>query len=80
MQGPGESGSAVGEDGKFVSGKTVHAIEVLASVQATQETLAKILKVDVADIDRILEEIRSFGLPLLSAKAEDDRMYYWLDE
>ena len=71
---------AVGEDGKFISEKTVQAIEVLASVQATKETLAKILKVEVSNIERILEEIRSFDLPLLSAKADDDRLYYWLDK
>ena len=68
------------EDGKFISEKTVHAIEVLLSVQATSETLAKILKVDVGNIEAILNEIRSFDLPLLSAKAEDDRLYYWLEK
>ncbi len=66
--------------GKFISKKTVHAIEVLASVQATREMLAKILKVEVPEVDQIFDEIRSFGLPLLSAQAEDNRWYYWLDD
>ena len=68
------------KDGKFISEKTVHAIEVLLSVQATHETLAKILKVEVSNIEGILNEIRSFDLPLLSAKADDDRLYYWLEK
>jgi hypothetical protein len=79
-QGPGESGSAVGENGKFISEKTVQAIEVLVSVQATRETLARILKVDPPKVDEILAEIRSFDLPLLSTRAKDNRLYYWLDK
>lgn len=70
----------MGEDGKFISEKTVQAIEVLLSVQATKETLAKILKVEVSNVEKIIAEIRSFDLPLLSAKAEDDRLYFWLDK
>jgi hypothetical protein len=79
-QGPGESVPAVSEDGKFISEKTVQAIEVLVSVQATKETLARILKVEVSNVDEILAEIRSFDLPLLSTRAKDNRLYYWLDK
>lgn len=78
--GPGESGTVVGEDGKVLSEKTVQAIEVLLSVQATKETLARILKVEVSSVDSILAEIRSFDLPLLSTRAKDDRLYYWLEK
>lgn len=70
----------VGEDGKVLSEKTVQAIEVLLSVQATKETLARILKVEVSSVDSILAEIRSFDLPLLSTRAKDDRLYYWLEK
>jgi hypothetical protein len=70
----------VGEDGKFISEKTVQAIEVLVSVQATKETLARILKVEVLKVEEILAEIRSFDLPLLSARAKDNRLYYWLEK
>jgi hypothetical protein len=70
----------VGEDGKFISEKTVQAIEVLVSVQATKETLARILKVDLPKVDEILAEIRSFDLPLLSTRAKDNRLYYWLEK
>jgi hypothetical protein len=70
----------VGEDGNFISGKTVQAIEVLLSVQATKETLARILKVEILKVEEILAEIRSFDLPLLSTRAKDNRMYYWLDK
>lgn len=70
----------MGENGKFISEKTVQAIEVLVSVQATRETLAKILKVDLPKVDEILAEIRSFDLPLLSTRAKDNRLYYWLEK
>jgi hypothetical protein len=68
------------EDGNFISEKTVQAIEVLLSVQATKETLAKILKVEVSNVEEILAEIRSFDLPLLSTRAKDNRLYYWLEK
>lgn len=68
------------ENGKFISEKTVQAIEVLVSVQATKETLARILKVDLQKVEDILAEIRSFDLPLLSTRAKDNRLYYWLDK
>lgn len=68
------------DNGKFMSVKTVRAIEVLLSVQATKELLARILDVDVGNIEEILDEIRSFGLPLMSIKAKDDRLYYWLEK
>jgi hypothetical protein len=70
----------MGDNGKFISKTTTRAIEVLLSVQATEELLAKILKVDVLNIEEVLNEIRSFGLPLVSAKAEDDQLYYWLEK
>jgi len=70
----------VGEDGKSISEKTVQAIEVLVSVQATKETLARILKVEVLKVEEILAEIRSFDLPLLSTRAKDNRLYYWLEK
>jgi len=70
----------VEEEGKFISDKTVQAIEVLLSVQATKETLARILKVEVLKVDEILAEIRSFDLPLLSSMAKDNRLYYWLEK
>jgi hypothetical protein len=70
----------VAENGKFISEKTVQAIEVLVSVQATKETLARILKVDLQKVEDILAEIRSFDLPLLSTRAKDNRLYYWLDK
>ena len=79
-QGPGESVFAVGEGGNFISEKTVQAIEVLLSIQATKETLARILKVEVLKVEEILAEIRSFDLPLLSARAKDNRLYYWLEK
>ena len=58
----------------------MQAIEVLLAVQATKETLARILKVEILKVDEILAEIRSFDLPLLSTRAKDNRMYYWLDK
>ena len=70
----------MGEGGNFISEKTVQAIEVLLSIQATKETLARILKVEVLKVEEILAEIRSFDLPLLSARAKDNRLYYWLEK
>ena len=67
-------------DGKPVSAKALYASEVLTVVQATRELLARILGVEVAGVDEILNELRNFGLPLCSTRAEDDRIYYWIDK
>ena len=66
--------------GRSLSAKAVHAIEILSSFQATKELLSRILDVDVVGVDEILNELRDVGLPLLSTKAEDDRLYYWIDK
>jgi hypothetical protein len=73
-------GAAVEVDGKPISAKAIYAAEVLCSVQATRETLAKILDVDVLGVEEILNELRDIGLPLFSLRAEDDRLYYWIDK
>ena len=66
--------------GRSLSAKAVHAIEILSSVQATKDLLSRILDVDVEGVDEILSELREVGLPLFSNKAEDDRLYYWIDK
>lgn len=67
-------------DGMPVSAKAIYAAEVLTSVQATKEMLAKILEVDLLGVEEILNELRDIGLHLFSIKAEDDRLYYWIDK
>ena len=66
--------------GRSLSAKAVHAIEILSSFQATKELLSRILDVDVVGVDEILSELIDVGFPLLSHKAEDDRLYYWIDK
>jgi hypothetical protein len=73
-------GEVVEGDGKPISAKALYASEVLTVVQATKELLARILDVDVSGVEEILNELRGVGLPLLSTKAEDDRLYYWIDK
>jgi hypothetical protein len=49
-------------------------------IQLTKRHLADILKIDIAYVDRILAEIRSNGLPLMSSYSEDDRLYFWMEK
>ena len=65
---------------KPISAKALYAADVLTSVQATKEMLAKILDVDVLGVEEILNELQNVGLHVFSVNAEDDRLYYWIDK
>lgn len=67
-------------DGKNISDKAIHAAEVLSVVQATKRHLAELLRIEIDMVDRILEEIRSVGLPLKTSLSDDNRIYYWMEK
>jgi hypothetical protein len=67
-------------DDKRISAEAIYAAQVLSVIQLTKRHLADLLKIDIAYVDRILAEIRSNGLPLMSSYSEDDRLYYWMEK
>ena len=67
-------------EGKPISEQAIHASEVLSVVQATKRHLAKLLRIDIDKVDRIIEEIRAIGLPLKTSISEDNRIFYWMEK
>jgi hypothetical protein len=74
------TGAAMDGDDKRISAQAIYAAQILSVIQLTKRHLAELLKIDIAYVDRILAEIRSNGLPLMSSYSEDDRLYFWMEK